>query len=96
MSRGRPVSIRRSAPLEVSLDEELRARLDIKLWSEAEQRVPKGAYKSYFDRTVSRDLADVSLDLAPYAGTSPGTAVVRCSAATLETLKSLLEVPNVP
>lgn len=96
MSRGRPVSIRRSAPLEVSLDEELRTRLDIKLWSDSENRVPKGAYKAHFDRLVLRDLSDVALDLAPYAGTSPGTAVVRASAATIETLKSLLEVPNVP
>ena len=91
MARGRPPSIRRSAPLEVALDEELRARLDIALWSTAENRVPKGAYKTYFDALVSRDLNDGKLDLAPFAGTAPGVAVVRASPATLETLKSLLE-----
>lgn len=97
MPRGRPPSIRKSAPLEVSLDEELRTRLDIKLWSEAEQRVPKGAYKAYFDGLVVRDLGFVSLDLAPFAGTAPGVAVVRGSPATIETLTALLKGEhNVP
>lgn len=91
MARGRPPSIRKSVPMEVSLDEELHAALVIKLWSDAEQRVPKGAYKAYFDALVARDLGNAALDLAPYAGTSPGQAVVRASPATLETLKSLLE-----
>jgi len=91
MPRGRPPSIRRSAPLEVSLDEEVRTRLDITLWSEAEQRVPKGAYKTYFDRLVLRDLTERALDLAPYIDSIPGEHVVRASAAAIEALKLHLE-----
>jgi len=91
MARGRPVAIRRSVPLEVALDEELRARLDIRLWSEAEQRVPKGAYKAYFDGLVSRDLATATLDLAPFAGTLPGTALLRGTPEAVQTLETLLK-----
>ena len=91
MPRGRPPSIRKSSPLEVSLDEELRTRLDIKLWSEAEQRVPKGAYKTYFDRLVARDLSDAVLDLAPFAGTAPGEATIRGSASAIAIITALLK-----
>jgi hypothetical protein len=88
---GRQPSIRKSSPLEVSLDEELRALLDIRLWSQAENRVPKGAYKTYLDRLLAVDLKGDRLDLAPYAGTLPGAATVTGSREAIAVLKETLE-----
>lgn len=94
MARGRPPSLRRSAPVEVALDEEIRARLDIALWSPAENRVPRGAYKSFFDRAVARELTFASLDLAPFLGCEPGINVVYGNPSTIEALSSLLKAQS--
>ena len=91
MARGRPPAIRKSSPIEIALDESIRAKLDIGLWSTAEGRVPKGAYKTYFDRLLAREQSDVALDLAPFLGTQPGEAVIRGSAQTLAALETLLK-----
>ena len=93
MPRGRPPAIRRSTPLEVSLDEELRALLDIKLWSTVEQRVPQGAYKAFFDRLLAQELKGAALDLAPFTGAEPGKQVVRGSVADINELRRILETP---
>lgn len=91
MTRGRPASVRRSSALEVSLDEELRTRLDIKLWSTAENRVPKGAYKAYFDRLVARDLTITSLDLAAFAGSAPGQLLIFGPPESVAAVEQLLK-----
>ena len=91
MSRGRPASIRRNVPLEVSLDEVLRTKLDILLWSPAEQRVPRGAYKRYFDALLAREQSSAAIDLAPFIGGDPGINIVRGSVATIDALRKKLE-----
>ena len=53
----RRLLITRPTSLHITLPEDLRARLDLHLWSDLEQRVPMGAYqrlivgllKEYFD-----------------------------------------------
>ena len=46
MSR-RP-NIRRPVPLHINLPEDIRAKLDLYLWSAVENRVPVGAYSKFF------------------------------------------------
>lgn len=40
-------SIIRPVPLTTAFPEDIRAKLDLYLWSESEQRVPKGAYQKF-------------------------------------------------
>ena len=43
----RPANIIRPSKLTTTLPEDLRAKLDLHLWSELEQRVPVGAYQRF-------------------------------------------------
>lgn len=44
----RPCNLERSVPLELALPESVRTKVDLLLWSEAEGRVPRGAYQQFF------------------------------------------------
>lgn len=47
MTRGRPPATTPSIPLNVALPIDIKARMDVHLFSDIEQRVPKGSY-SFF------------------------------------------------
>lgn len=83
--------ITKSSSLDVHLDERLRTNLDVQLYSEAEGRVPKGAYKAFFNDLLVRHFTQRPLDLAPYLGTEPGTAVIFAQPLVLDALRSYLE-----
>lgn len=51
MRGGKPAVIRPTS-LHISLPEDIRSRLDLHLWSDAEQRVPKGAYRELIVRLL--------------------------------------------
>lgn len=87
----RPKSLRPSSPLEVALDETLRAKLDLHLWSTVEGRVPHGAYRKFFNSLLTQTFDHQSLDLAPYLQSLPGEAIVRAPAATIERLRFHLQ-----
>ena len=91
MPRGRPPSPNPAIPLEVSLDPGLRARLDLLLYSEVEQRVPRGAYKRFFESLLVAALDWTQFDLSPYAGTLPGELTLRARPEVVAKLRSLLE-----
>lgn len=93
---GRPKLIRPTAPLEVSIDEDLRARLDLHLWSSVEGRVPHGAYKKFFNSLLSHTFDGQSLDLSPYLLSLPGEVVVRGTPAAIERLRRHLQSPYHP
>lgn len=42
--------------LNLALPEDLRARLDLHLYSEVEGRVPQGAYQEFFSRLIREEL----------------------------------------
>jgi hypothetical protein len=88
---GRKSLLRPTASLDVHIDAELRTRLDLLLWSEAEGRVPKGAYQRIFNTLLTQLLDHKTLDLAPFLGTLPGEATVRGHPMTLERLVETLE-----
>lgn len=59
-------NIDRPVRLELKMRESIRSRLDLWLWSEAEQRVPKGKYQEFFEGRVNAFFNNVSLDLTPF------------------------------
>ena len=89
--RGRPPALRRTRNLTTALDEELLTRLDLHLFSEVEGRVPKGAYQSFLHARLREFFDSISLDLAPFAGSLPGTQTVRGSTLAIEVLSTLLK-----
>lgn len=91
MSRGRKPNVVRSSELHVSLPEDLRTRLDLLLFSELENRVPKGAYMHFFVARLIEFFEHRPLDLSPYLGTLPGERVVRGHPDTLAILQAKLE-----
>lgn len=83
--------ILRPTRLETSLPEDLRARLDLHLYSELEGKVPKGAYQKLIIQLLSEALDQESLDLGDWCGMVPkGTYILRSSRANIEQLKLLL------
>ena len=64
MSR-RPNVIRPSL-LHVSLPEDIRAKIDLLLWSELEGRVPKGAYQRFFVERIQEFFGWSRIDLTPF------------------------------
>ena len=49
----RPPSILRSSKINLCLPEDLRARLDLLLYSDSEKRVPQGAYQRFFTNLLN-------------------------------------------
>lgn len=52
MTIGRPPNVMRPSRVEVRLPEDLRARLDLYLYSQLENRIPLGAYAKFFTERV--------------------------------------------
>ena len=52
----KPRSIIRPTYVHINIPEDLRARLDLLLFSEVEHRVPYGAYGTYICNLIRRDL----------------------------------------
>lgn len=62
----RPPSLIPSSTISLCLRQDLRAKLDLQLWSTLEDRVPKGAYKAFFEARMQEHFAWVKLDLQPF------------------------------
>ena len=74
---------------------DVRARLDLALYSELEHRVPLGAYQKFFLTMIKNFFDTVELDLAPYLGTPPGLTLIRGRASVIDLIRSKLsEVPK--
>lgn len=79
-------------PLFVRLPAELKAKLDLHLFSEVEGRVPFGSHQTFISERLRDFFSSESLDLSPYAPLSaPGTLVVRGSPTAIQLLKRILE-----
>lgn len=87
----RRLRARATRVINLALDEELLGKVEILLFSPAEDRVPKGAYQRLFNRLMREMFESRELDLAPYAGTLPGTAVIRGGETAIAALRRLLE-----
>ena len=52
MQRGRPTKTIRSIQLNVSLPEDLAAKVKLHLWSELEGKIPHGVQSAFFEQLV--------------------------------------------
>ena len=86
----RPANIIRPSKLTTTLPEDLRAKLDLHLWSELEQRVPVGAYQRFLVERIVEYFNSTSLDIGEYLGL-PTSAWVRGTPAAIELLRNKLE-----
>lgn len=71
MSLSRRPNIVPSSSLHLQLPEDLRARLDLTLFSEIEGCVPRGEYARFFSARIREYFEEPRIDLAPY-GMPPG------------------------
>lgn len=88
MSRRKNISP--SRPLTLKLPESTFRRLEELLWSEAEDCVPLGAYKTFFTNRVEEFLSWQRLDLGKFEGLPPGYYVFGPE-EMVERLKTKLE-----
>lgn len=58
-------SLIRPVPLMLKLPEDLRARLDLHLWSDLEGRVPKGSYQRLFVKLLTQYFQEQSNAVNP-------------------------------
>ena len=84
-----------SVMLNVALPQPVHTRLTLHLFSELEGRVPLGAYQRFLSERIEEFFRRRHLDLAPWAGTDPGTFIVSGDQLTLAVLEQTLkgEVP---
>lgn len=66
-----PLKLIRPVPLTLKLPEDIRTKLDLYLWSDLEQRIPKGAYQNFFVARIQEFFGWRRLDLEVY-GFPPG------------------------
>lgn len=86
----RPPAIVPPAFLHLQLPLEIKTQLALHLFSELEQRIPKGAYQAFFIQRLREYFEGRRLDLAPYVSSPPGACIVSGSAATIEQLERIL------
>ncbi len=87
----RPPDILRPIRLTTTFPEDIRAKLDLLLWSDAEGRVPKGAYQKFLLGLIDDHLKSETLDLAELSGIiPPRTYYVRGKPGSIIQLKTLL------
>ena len=91
MPRGRKPNVERTDEVHLRLRSSISTRLDLLLFSEAEQRIPYGARNRFFEEQIVQALDHRPLDLSPYTGCPPGVHIVRGAPETVELLRQLLE-----
>lgn len=77
MTRGRRPNVEPSIATNLHLPETVRTRLDLILYSEVEQRVPKGAYQRFFLERLQEFFTTKSMDISAHIGLAPGSCVVK-------------------
>lgn len=78
------------------LPTDVRARLDLLLYSDLEARVPFGAYQTFFLNLLRSFFETEELDLAPYLGTESGACIVRGRSYTIRSLRRHLSLYTPP
>ena len=86
----RPRNAQPNRVLNVALPGEVGARLDLHLYSEAEQRIPHGAHKNFLAERIMEYFNWHNLDLALFFPDLPAGSMVRGSKETIEILRRKL------
>ena len=79
----------RPIKLTTTLPEDIRVKLDLHLFSDLEDRVPKGAYQKFLIERIQEFFDSRPLDVGSLCGL-PSSAVVRGSPATIQFLETCL------
>jgi len=82
----------RPIKLTTTLPEDIRAKLDLYLWSDLEGRIPKSAYQRFFLERIMEFFDYRSLDIGQFCDI-PTSAIVRGSPTTIALLTKLLGGP---
>ena len=90
MTRGRKPNINPSVSLNLALPLEIRTRLDLLLYSDVEQRVPKGAYMQFFIERIGDYFTTRRADFSAPLGLQPGSAIIAAKPETLAVLEAAL------
>jgi len=88
----RPPDIIRPVKLTTTLPEDVRAQLDIHLYSPLENRVPKGAYQAFFLERIREFFNTKTLDVGEFLDPPQLGFIVRGPALTISTLRQILEI----
>lgn len=80
-----------SDALLVRLPAEEAAMLRLHLHSELEGRIPRGAFRDFFAARIREYFKAETLDLSPYLGLPPCSALVRCAPETAELIRMKME-----
>lgn len=86
----RPKNIVPSRNLHLMLAEEDATRLDLYLYSEAEQRIPHAARQKFFTQRLQEFFGWVRLDLALYIPSLPPGSIIQGPAPIIEALQRRL------
>ena len=76
-----------SRGLHVMIPGNIAAQMDQYLWSDLEGRIPYRAAQRFFTSLLSWFFSTQELDLSPFLGTFPGSAVIRGNEYALTELK---------
>ena len=87
----RPRNAIPSRELSIMLDEQIATRLELHLWSEAEQRLPYAARQKFITARLREYFERKSLDLAPYFHDLPTGSQIHGSPAVVGRLQLALE-----
>ena len=90
----RQPDIIRPIKLTTTLPEDVRARLDLHLFSTLENRVPKGAYQQFFIERIREFFDSKVLDLSEFCRVPTRGTVVRGSEASVNLLREMLRGSN--
>lgn len=88
---GRPKNALESDALLVRLPAEEAAMLRMHLYSDLEGRIPRGAFRDFFAARIREFFKAETLDLSPYFGLPPCSALVRCAPETAALIRTTLE-----
>lgn len=90
----RQPDIIRPIKLTTTLPEDIRARLDIHLYSPLEERIPKGAYQQFFIERIREYFDTKTLDLSQYCRVPSRGMVIRGSETSINLLRDMLRGVN--
>lgn len=92
----RPRAVTPPIKLTTYVPADLRGRLDAHLWSNAEGRVPHGAYQGFLAMLLREYFEHKGLDLAPFLGSAPGEHIVTGPISTIAALQGHLMKGQTP
>lgn len=83
-------NIMRPVHVHTTLPEDIKARMDLYLWSDVEQRIPKGAFQRFLMERIAEFFNSDSLDVSKYRSVAGGTPIIRGSPAVIEVVRNAL------